>query len=64
MIRRMKHLSYDNRTRKLELFSMEKRKLLGRPYCSLTLPNGTYSNMVRGFLLGPVAIGQGITALN
>lgn len=39
-------------------------KALGRPYCSLTLPNGTYSNMVRGFLLGPVAIGQGITALN
>lgn len=39
-------------------------KALGRPYCSLTLPNGTYSNMVRGFLLGRVAIGQGITALN
>ncbi|GAB0179727.1 hypothetical protein GRJ2_000438000 [Grus japonensis] len=38
MIRVMRHLSYEDRLRELEMFSLEKRRLNpGRSYCSLSI---------------------------
>ena len=40
MIRRLKHLLYGDRLRKLGLFSLEKRRHCMRPHSSLPVPEG------------------------
>jgi len=40
MITGLEHISYGKRPRELGLFSLEKRRLLGRPDCRLSVVKG------------------------
>jgi len=52
MIRGMEHLSYQQRLRELGLFSLEKRRLRGRPYSRLSVPEGGLQESWRGNFAG------------
>ncbi|GAB0190162.1 mitochondrial enolase superfamily member 1 [Grus japonensis] len=48
MIRGLAHLSCEDRLRELGLFTLEKRRLWGRPYCSLIILKGGLQESWRG----------------
>ena len=63
MIRRMEHLSGEDRLRELGLLSLEDRRLWGDLTVSFQYRKGAYK-MGTGFSLGPVATGQVVMVLN
>lgn len=60
MTQELEHLFCEERLRKLELFSLEKKRLL---YRSLPVPKGVLE-LERDFLQGRVVTGQGRVASN
>jgi len=64
MIRRMEHLSYDNRLRELGLFSLEKRRLWGELNEALQYLNGAHKRAGEGLFTRACVIGQCIMVLD
>jgi len=59
VVRGLEHLSYEERQRELEMFSLEKRRLQGEFIVSFQYLKGPTSKLERDFLQGCVGIGQG-----
>ena len=64
MIRRLGHLSSEERLRDLGLLGREKRRLQGDLTAAFQPLKGGYKKVGTDFLVGPVAVGQGVMVLH
>ena len=64
MIEGLEPLSYEERLRELELFSLEKRRPQGDLVAAVQCLKGHVRELERDFWQGPVVIAQGVMALN